>query len=114
MREFNIKLADIRTVQAHEKISKLDKIFKEYESTVFSLNLGEIPNVRSYLTLRQNCQPIFIKFRSIPYTLRTKGDGEFGRLTRYHYKDRSLGFRYICPTNNKTKRKRLTLWRLQD
>lgn len=82
MKEFNIKLADIRTIETYEKVPKLEKLLEEYEPTVFSSNLGEIPNYRGHLTLKENCQPIFIKPRRIPYALRTKVDNEIDRLEK--------------------------------
>ncbi|XP_073967497.1 uncharacterized protein [Choristoneura fumiferana] len=38
MKEFNITLADMRTVQECENIPKLEKLLEEYDSTVFNSN----------------------------------------------------------------------------
>lgn len=82
MKEFNIKLADMRSIQTCTKAPKLEKLLEEYNSTVFDTNLGEIPKVRGHLTLKENTQPIFIKPRRIPYALRAKVDEEIDRLEK--------------------------------
>ncbi|XP_047987904.1 uncharacterized protein K02A2.6-like [Leguminivora glycinivorella] len=82
MKEFKVDLADMNSVETCMKTTKLEKLLEEYDSTVFNSNLGEIPNVRGHLTLKDDARPIFIKPRRIPYALRAKVDDEIERLEK--------------------------------
>lgn len=79
MKDLKLELADIKALRT-ERPLKLDELLKTYESSVFSPNLGEIPNYRAHLTLNENTQPIFIKPRRVPYALKKKVDDEIDRL----------------------------------
>lgn len=82
MKELNVNLADLRTLETVSHPPKLDELLEQYASTVFSPDLGEIPNVRGHLALKENSQPVFIKPRRIPYALKPKVDEEIDRLCK--------------------------------
>lgn len=74
-----LNLADIKAVQPTENI-ELDQLLELYKTSVFRNDLGEIPNYRGHLNLKENTKPIFIRPRRIPYALKTKVDEEIARL----------------------------------
>lgn len=76
----DIDIADIRTVQTTIYSNNLEQLLEEFSSSVFTSDLGKIPNHKAHLSLKENTQPIFIKPRRIPYALKPKVDEEIERL----------------------------------
>ncbi|CAH4038755.1 unnamed protein product [Pieris brassicae] len=76
-----LNLADIKTIQ-HTKNLELDQLLQLYKNSVFKSNLDKILNYKGHFNLKENTQPIFIKPRRIPYTLKTKVDEEIERLCK--------------------------------
>ncbi|XP_054287784.1 uncharacterized protein K02A2.6-like [Macrosteles quadrilineatus] len=77
LREINLKIGDIRTIQ--ENSCDLSKLLIEF-SDVFKKEIGCIPNEKVHLSLQEGCQPIFIKPRQVPYSLKGKVEDKLNRL----------------------------------
>ncbi|XP_054276477.1 uncharacterized protein K02A2.6-like [Macrosteles quadrilineatus] len=77
LREINLKIGDIRTIQ--ENSCDLSKLLTEF-SDVFKKEIGCIPNEKVHLSLQEGCEPIFIKPRQVPYSLKGKVEDELNRL----------------------------------
>ncbi|XP_028660385.2 uncharacterized protein K02A2.6-like [Erpetoichthys calabaricus] len=61
--------------------SELNLVLRKHQA-VFQEELGSITGIKVTLRVQQNCQPRFLKARSVPYALRPKVEADIDRLVK--------------------------------
>ncbi|XP_054257058.1 uncharacterized protein K02A2.6-like [Macrosteles quadrilineatus] len=79
IREVNLEIGDIRML--NQNSSELTQVLDSY-SDIFSKEIGCIPNEKGHLNLKEDCGPIFVKPRQVPYAIKQKVEEELDRLEK--------------------------------
>jgi hypothetical protein len=86
IRQMNISemVQDLNTSSLHTLIEQPDKVKSLLEKyrTITEKRLSKIEGIQAKLTLKPNCNPVFIKARAIPFKLKHLVEAELENLVR--------------------------------